>query len=755
MLSFLHRLSRCPWRSPLVLLALLGGLAGLPPPGAAQAPLQQVNSETTVRSVSFRFVDTATFSPDRLQNQIATDAPGFFGRLRNRVSFLPGLERRRVFFDPVTLQKDVVRLRQFYRQNGFPEPEIDYPASQLDTSSNDIRVIFAIEEGPSLEIRDTDFLNADGTGPVTTILDASLRDDWRSFRGGLQIGGRFTSFKQTQLADEIQRWFRNRGHAFAQVESTASVDTSQYAVDLRFRVDPGPRGVFSKIEVEGNGSVGANIVRRNLPFSVGDRFSATDVTDGQRNLFGLNLFRVAIADIPDQPPDSTVRVRYRVREAKLRSLSGQAGYSTRSGATLEGGWKHRNFYGDARTFSVNLTADTGFPENPPGFLPNFLTRASPQAVSRQFRASVTLRQPYLFSSRLSGSLAPFVQERLNPNLSPNPSRLLDLNERQYGLNSTLVFDVLPYRTLSLQHSVSRTRQFLTTATGDTVRSETPLSANEDLFNKSVFTLNGTFGEADDFVSPTRGVIVQPSVKLGGFFFESGVEFVRLNTTLSGYLPLSDYVELAGQVSVGALWPFEESKTNLTSPDAPPEAAQQLNRIFQNRFSDFLFYAGGGSDVRGWAPQLGGGKVLQEGPSYRPIGARTKIGVNLEARFPLPGLGANWRTGAFVDGAYVSPDPFTLTPPASVPDVITDPEGTPISTDPSQLLVGAGAGLRYQTPFGFLRIDLAYKLTPDALDLRTAETVERKVTGDDPPPVSAIDPSTLRRFRLHFGIGRSF
>ncbi|MFB6279535.1 MAG: outer membrane protein assembly factor [Salinibacter sp.] len=714
-----------------------------------------MNSETTVQSVSFRFVDTATFSPDRLKKQIATDAPGFFRRLRNRVSFLPGLERRRFFFDPVTLQKDVVRLRRFYRQNGFPEPEIDYPASQLDTSSNDIRVIFAIEEGPSLEIRETDFLNADGTAPVTTVLDESLRDDWRSFRDGLQIGGRFTDFEQTQLVDEIQRWFRNRGHAFAQVESTASVDTSQYAVDLRVRVDPGPRGVISEIEIQGNESVGASIVRRNLPFSVGDRFSAADVTDGQRNLFDLNLFRVAIADVPDQPRDSTVRVRYRVREAKLRSLSGQAGYNTRSGATLEGGWEHRNFYGDARTFSVNLTADTGFPETPPDFLPNFLTRASSQAVSRQFRASVTLRQPYLFSSRLSGSLAPFVQERLNPNLSPNTDRLLGLNERQYGLNSTLVFDVLPYRTLSLRHSVSRTRQFLTTATGDTVRSETPRFADEDLFNRSVFTLNGTFGEADDFVNPTRGVLIQPSVKLGGFFFESGVEFVRLNTTLSGYLPLSDFVKLAGQVSVGALWPFEESRTNLTSPDAPPEKAQQLNRIFQNRFSDVLFYAGGGSDVRGWAPQLGGGKVLQEGPSYRPIGARTKIGVNLEARFPLPGLGANWRTGAFVDGAYVSPGPLMLTPPASVPDVITGPEGTPISTDPSQLLVGAGAGLRYQTPLGFLRIDLAYKLTPDALDLRAAETVERKVTGDDPVPVPDIEPSTLRRFRLHFGIGRSF
>lgn len=762
MLLFLSQPSGRLRRTQRILFAILVGLASLPFQAAAQAPLRSVNSNTTVESVSFRFVDSATFDPDRLREQIATAAPGFFTRLRNQVSFLPGLERRRVFFDPVTLQKDVVRLRQFYRQNGFPDPKIDYPASQLDTSDNRIQVIFTVREGPSLEVRDTKFLNADGTAPAISKLDGNVGDEWQSFRDNqLQIGGRFTSFEQTQIAEDIQRWFRNRGYAFAQVESTASVDTTQYAADLQFRVDPGPRGRISEVQIEGNESVSTPIILRNLPFSVGDRFSVTDVTDGQQELFNLNLFRVALADVPSQSRDSTVAVRYRVRESQLRSLSGLVGYDTRSGFTLEGSWQHRNFYGNARTFSANFTADTGLPENPPEFLSGFLTRPSSQEVSRQFRASVTLRQPYLFSGRLSGSLAPFAQERLNPALSPNPDRFLSLNERQYGLNSTLVFDVLPYRTLSLQHSVSRTRQFLTTATGDTVRGEPPLTADDDLFNKSIFTLSGTFGEANDFVNPTRGVIVQPSLKVGGFFFESGVEFVRLNAQISGYLPVSDALELAGQVSAGSLWPLDESRTNLTPPDTPTEETQQLNRIFQNRFSDNLFYGGGGSDVRGWASQLGGGKVLrkstvlQEGFSYRPIGARAKIRVNLEARFPLPGLGSNWRTGAFVDGAYLTPGPFDLTPPASVPDIVTDADGTPISTDPSQLLVGAGAGLRYQTPFGFLRIDLAYKLTPDALDLRTAEEVGRRITGDDPPPVSEIDSSTLRRFRLHFGIGRSF
>lgn len=746
----------------LLLAALLIGLVGGLRRTAAQAPLRYVNDNTTVREISFRFADDQTFDTSRLRKQIATEAPGTLTEIRNWVAFLPLVQRHLFFFDPVTLQKDVARLRQFYQQHGFPNPEIDYPASQLDTSRNRIHVIFTIREGRSRKIRDTEFLNAEGTAPITTVLEGEVQTAWTTYRTEeIEIGGRYTEFAKTQLADRIQTWFRNRGFAFAQVESTASVDTSQYAVDLRFRIDPGPRGVVSEIRVEGNESVDRSTILRELPFSVGDRFSAEKVTRGQQMLFDLNLFRVALADVPVQPHDSTVVVHYRVREAALRSFSGLTGYSTRSGVTLEGGWRHRNFYGNARTFSVNLTAETGYPENPPSFVPGFLSRASSQEVSRQFRVSATLRQPYLFTTRLSGTLAPFAQERLNPALSPNPDRFLSLNERQYGINTTLIYDLLPYRTVSLQHSVARTQQYLTTATEDTIPSDPSLISEEDLFNKSVFTLNGTFGKANDFISPTRGFIVRPSVQLGGFFFESGVEFAQLSTELSGYLPVSESLELAGRVTLGTMWPFDESRTNLTLPASPTDRERRLNRIYQNRFSDYLFFAGSGSDVRGWASQLAGGKVLRESPvlregyAYRPIGGRTKISASLEVRIPLPGLGSKWRIGTFVDGAYLTPDPLRLTPPATVPTVVTNPQGNPVSTDPSQLLVGTGAGIRYQTGFGFLRIDLGYKLTPDPLDLRNAEQVGNALTGEAPVPVSQVETRFLRRFRLHFGIGRSF
>lgn len=756
-----------PLRSPIpwlgFLFGLLVGLGGYVPSASAQAPLHYANSETSVQEISFRFVDRQTFEPGRLREQIVTQAPGFLDRLRNYFQALPGIQAGTFPFDPLVLQKDVVRLREFYNENGFPEPKIDYPASQLDTTSNRIHVIFTIREGPILTIRSADFVDANGSNAAETQFRGDIRDQWQSFRNNqttFEIGERYTDFKRTRIEDEVQSWLRNRGFAFAEVRSEAQIDSTAHEAGLRFFIDPGPRGVVSEIQIEGNESVSRSVIRRELPFQEGDQFSSSKVTEGQRQLFDLNLFRVALADVPQQPRDSTVVVRYRVREADLRSFSGQAGYGSQPGVTLEGSWRHRNFYGNARTFIFGLVAETGYPKEAPGFVPDFLTRSSIQDPSRRFRASVTLRQPYILTGRLSGTLAPFVQERINPAFDPNPTRPLSLNERQMGVNSTLLYDLLPFRTVSLQHTFSRTRQYLRSSDQNTDPVDEPLFGDDELFNKSVFSVSGTFGRADDFINPSEGYIFRPSVQLGGFFFPSGVEFTRTNVEVSRYLPLTDGVQVAGRLFGGTLLPFGESRSKLKIPPSAPRDERHDNRSYQNRFSDYLFYAGGGSDVRGWVSQLAGGKVLRESSLsrssyvYRPLGAQTKVGTNLEVRLPFPGLGSDWRTGIFVDAAYLTPGSLNLIPPPDLESVVTDPDGNVVATqEPDQLLIGTGTGIRYETPFGFIRTDLAYKLTPNALDLRNPVDVQNVV--EEGRPVTDAPVKFFNRFRLHFGIGRSF
>lgn len=683
-------------------------------PAAAQAPLYLSNAQTDIRKLSFKFVDTQTFSTDRLKQQIATAAPTTWDRVKRVIPFIlrPGEYR----LDPVTLQKDVVRLRRFYQQNGFLDPRIDYPASQLDTTSNTIHVIFSIKEGPPLIIQDASFFGPDTARYAESLFDPPLRERWVDFRDQttLRVGERYTEFNRIRIEDEVRQWLQNQGFAFAEVGAVTQIDSTNHTADIQFILDPGPRGRFAEIDIDGNQSIGRSIVERELPFQVGDPFSHQALLDGQRQLFGLNLFRVVLADVPDQPRDSTVQVRYRVRETPLRYLSAQTGYGTRAGLTGEGSWTHRNLFGGARNLTVSALSETGIGANP-SLITSTVTRPEPD---RRYRASVSLRQPYVFNNRLSAGIQPFIEYRRNTKLSPQPPILgipfLDINARDFGLNTQLVYDLLPYRTISLRHTFTRSTFF-----GDASTEEDTVQTG-DLFDKSIFTAEATLGRLDDYLSPSRGFRIRPSAELGGAVLGSNVEYVKVSNEVNGYLPLTSDVDLTGRLFVGRVWPIGRSKDEL----------ERGSEIFENRFDDIVFYAGGSSDLRGWRPQLVGDKTARELETdgtvtyiFEPEGGTAKLVGNLELRLPFPGLGSEWRSAVFLDAGQVRDGSFV----------------------PTELRFGTGAGIRYQTPVGFLRLDLAYKLNPGPNDLRDPEDVLETID----------DPRFRNRFALHVGIGQSF
>nr|MCU0937404.1 BamA/TamA family outer membrane protein [Gammaproteobacteria bacterium] len=98
--------------------------------------------------------------------------------------------------------------------------------------------------------------------------------------------------------------------------------------------------------------------------------------------------------------------------------------------------------------------------------------------------------------------------------------------------------------------------------------------------------------------------------------------------------------------------------------------------------DWRFYAGGAGSVRGFPFQSIGPRT----PSGRPAGGEDLLEASLELRLRF---GAHWGAVAFVDSGAVSAS------------------GIPHLGD---LSVGAGVGVRYYTPIGPVRLDLATPLT---------------------------------------------
>ncbi|MGM0705363.1 MAG: BamA/OMP85 family outer membrane protein [Bacteroidota bacterium] len=724
-------------------------LLGTPSNSHAQDPLVLVNSDTQVRSIDFRFVGSQTFDPDRLRRRMATQAPTGWDRWKRRLPLLQPTPR---LFDPLTFQRDIARLRAFYRNNGFPAPSIDYPATQFNAEENRIRLVITINEGEPLRIQDALFLDAEGERYAVEAFASDMKADWRAFQDEtvVEVGSRYTEFKRSQVEDDVARWLRNQGYAFARVTSSVDTDTEARTADLSFFVDPGPQTRIDSIEISGNSSVERRVVERSLPFERGDVFSADALSEGQRNLFNLNLFRVALADVPDQPRDSLVTVRYRVREANMRTLAGEVGYGTAVGMTAEGRWSHRNFFGNARTFTASVVAETGYPDDA-RFLPAFLAGTGGSTVTeRRFRAGVLLREPYIWGPNLSASVEPFGEIRRNPRLPGVSREGIGINETTIGFDTRLSYEILSFRNVTLQHSLQRRRQFVPRElqSGDVTDPEAPLETiGTGGFNRSIFTLSANLGRTDDYVNPSVGFLVRPTAEVAGALIPSGMQYGKLALELTGYQPLTSSTDLAARLFVGRVFPFGESRSALESDPS------LRNSVFRNRFNDVLFYAGGGTDLRGWPLNQAGGKFINttdvDGTTslLAPIGGTSKAAVNTELRLPFPGLGSEWRTAVFVDAAVLDVNGFSLVPSPPSDTFSRFPTAT------GELRVGAGAGVRYETPFGFLRFDIAVPLNPDPLDVRDPEDVSDAIRNDRPP--TSVSPTFTRQFRLHLGIGRAF
>lgn len=173
-------------------------------------------------------------------------------------------------------------------------------------------------------------------------------------------------------------------------------------------------------------------------------------------------------------------------------------------------------------------------------------------------------------------------------------------------------------------------------------------------------LSATLDLRDSPINPTRGLVANTTVD---FTTASTSQFLRGTTRFSYYLPIKRTL-LAFGVRGGWIYPLSGEGTLQDIP------------------IDERFFNGGSRSVRSFQERRLGPKDRN---AY-PIGGLTFSTLNLEYQFPIWGelLGA-----VFVDAGSVGMDAGSL----------------------GQLRYGVGAGLRYRSPVGPLRLDYAVNPSP--------------------------------------------
>ena len=150
----------------------------------------------------------------------------------------------------------------------------------------------------------------------------------------------------------------------------------------------------------------------------------------------------------------------------------------------------------------------------------------------------------------------------------------------------------------------------------------------------------------------------------------------------------------------------------------------------------------------------GRRIALSRPGFEPEGGLIKIAGNVELRSRFPGLGPAWQLAAFVDAARIYPS-MRQRPSPDLP-------GEVIGIEEARLRVGTGAGIRYQTPVGYIRLDVGMKVNPSFSDLRDPEDVFRWRYREALRELNPLEPEYgppeerfWRRFQLHISIGQAF
>ena len=271
-----------------------------------------------------------------------------------------------------------------------------------------------------------------------------------------------------------------------------------------------------------------------------------------------------------------------------------------------------------------------------------------------YSVSLTLSQPALFTPHTTGSINPFVRRQEEPGFTVN----------RWGGHVNLSHRFNRFLTGSITYTLERIELDTATVSDEIVSDD----AIDELYNRSSISVAATYDNSRPLFSPSHGWFLGGITRVAGLGFGSQYKYVRPIIDIRHDRPTHGMI-LALRTKVGLI---EAWTANTFIP-----------------IEDRLF-SGGSSSIRGWArSELG--PVDDQG---QPVGGNSLLELSSELRYPiyrrLSGV-------VFFEGGNV------WRPTASY--------------RLSDLRYAAGFGLRFATPVGPIRFDLARPVFDDETTLQ--------------------------------------
>lgn len=225
------------------------------------------------------------------------------------------------------------------------------PVTHVDVTTvngkRDVRVTVA--SGPRTHIRN---LDVEFTGPILEQAPqrvTQLRNAWE-----LPVDAPFRQADWDQAKnDTLFQLGQKRYHAAKMSFSRAVIDADSDTASLAATFDSGPAFTLGPLVISGTRRYPEQIIRNVNPLEEGEPFDADRLQELQRQIQATPYFSNVIIEVTEDPSKAErAPVEVKVREFPTQRVQSGVGYTTDTGASVNGRYSYYNLFGRAWTFDT-------------------------------------------------------------------------------------------------------------------------------------------------------------------------------------------------------------------------------------------------------------------------------------------------------------------------------------------------------------------------------------------------------------------
>jgi outer membrane protein insertion porin family len=608
--------------------------------------------------------------------------------------------------------RDEEAIANLYKANGFRDVKVaSFVTDNFHGKSDQIAVTFRITEGSQWTVAKL----------VINGVNRMSREAVES-RLTLSPGQPYSDVNVASDRNSLMTLYSTQGFASASFQYSVRESDQPNQVELTYDIVEGQQQFVRDVLVMGLQRTHPDVVTKKLTFAAGDPLSMVSISETQRRLYNLGIFSRIDAGIQNPAGDETRKhVFFDIGEARRYTVNiGIGADLARFGRT---------------------TTDLSSPAGTTGFSP----RVSFDVSRINFLGSdhtITLR------TRLSDIRQLAALTYLDPNFLGREGQNLIIsglydNSRdvQTFASRRLEASIGVSRRLSKPSTLSLQFAYRRVSTSDVVIPSLLISPALQPARVGILSMTYVQDRRDNPADPHRGIYNTVNVGLASKFFGSQVNFTKTLGRNATYTPFGKNFVFARQTTFGVITPYNYP-SDLNEVDAIPLPEK--------------YFGGGSITHRGFPENQAGPRDIGVSSTSSgtvqatgfPVGGNVVLFNNLELRFPL--FGENIGGVLFEDSGNVY-DTFG--------DISFRYHQTS-RRDFSYMAHAVGFGIRYKTPVGPVRVDLAYTLNPTQFNGFKGSFQDLLQCNPNLPPSQLPSfcvpvPQSTGHFQFFFSIGQTF